>query len=327
MDSSYSSEYSSAHEDLDMSGIMEFDKKGLSEYTFEEEIHGKYKRASTGKKKHFDTKLKIFTIVFLVFVISDFFLSDIYFNSSCKVTELIQKAKFLELVSTIFSGPLTFWTIIYLLFFLPVSPFGYIKTTYYLMIFLAQLWLMSWMKPTYGRSRPNLQCEAVKNWSCVCDYGMPSGHSSIGCMNGYILGDFILIHLKQREAKKNDGLTHLQVEAKYKWVRILSWCIGVAIALSRIVLGVHSWNQVVIGFGMSLLILNWITEQVWRAFILRVGVSTRSGKNTFLYIGLAIMAISALVFKIVYSITEERETPTKNPPKWERCPECNKSFK
>lgn len=311
---------------------IKFKPKGPSEYVLQDKYEQMYKsldgRTESGESKP-RLGLILFTAAFCIFVVSDFFFHKTYFSSSCKLTVAIQKAAFLEPISTFFSTVMAYWTVAYLLFVLPISPFGYVKTTHYLVIFFAQLWCLSWMKPAYGRSRPVLQCPDVKVWSCACDYGMPSGHSSIGAMNGYIMGDFILTHLKMIYSQKTEGtLSPQQVESKFRWVRILSWVLGACVALSRIAYGVHSWNQVVTGFCLSLIILHWLNEETWKKCVLRIGLSTRSGKNTILYFGIATFALSYGIFQVVYSVAIKRpDIPDHDPPLWDRCPNCEKTFK
>jgi membrane-associated phospholipid phosphatase len=157
------------------------------------------------------------------------------------LTTWIQKLEFLKPVAIFCSSVLTFWVVIYIFYVLPISPFGYVKTTHYLALFFCQFQFVSWLKVAYGQSRPVLQCDSVKAWECACDYGMPSGHSSIGIMNGYILGDLILTHLKLKYTKDGKS-TAKEVEEKFGWIKIVSWVFGVSVGLSRIVLGVHSWS-------------------------------------------------------------------------------------
>lgn len=307
-------------------------KKGASEYTFgdyRETLYIKPKNSDEYQNNSPSKPVIIYSVAFVLFVISDFIFGNSYFYSSCSVSAFIQQFEFLQYIGHFCSSVLTYWTILYLIFVLPISSFGYIKTTHYLVLFFGQLWCISWLKVAYGKSRPMLQCEKVKAWSCSCDYGMPSGHSSIGAMNGYILGDFILTYLKIKYSKKeNGGLEAEEVESKFRWVRILAWAMGVSVALSRIVLGVHSWNQVVYGFGLGLMILFWVNEETWRRWVLQIGLSTRSGRHVVLFIGLGCLAISAGIFNICYFKAQSREdNPEINPPMWEKCQDCDGTFK
>jgi membrane-associated phospholipid phosphatase len=273
--------------------------------------------------------LKIFTACVAIFVVTDFFLHNTYFQSSCKLTVVLQKQNFLRPIAAFCSGPLTYWSALYLVLILPMTPFGYVKTTHYLVIYFLQLWFLSWMKPAYGRSRPMLECTDIKIWSCACDYGFPSGHSSIGAMNGYILGDFAMTHLKMYFSSRGESsLSPVQVESKFKWVRVVSWIFGGLIACSRLVLGVHSWNQVVVGFSLGLLIILWLNEDNWKKCILAIGLSTRNGKRTYLYYSLGIFAVTVLAHQAVYFYANSRvDIPHHDSPKWKRCPNCKGTFK
>ena len=72
--------------------------------------------------------------------------------------------------------------------------------------------------------------------------------------------------------KTNGGLSSEQVEAKFWWVRALAWVLAILIGLSRVVLGVHSWNQVLLGFAIGILVKDWFNEEVWRKCLLWVGL-------------------------------------------------------
>ena len=118
-----------------------------------------------------------------------------------------------------------------------------------------------------------LQCEDVQAWECACDYGLPSGHSSIAIVNSYIAADAIMTSLKKKyKSQKKGGLNPEQVESKFAWIRIVGWVIAFFIGFSRIVLGVHSWNQVLLGFSIGILCKDWFNEEVWRTCLLWVGL-------------------------------------------------------
>ena len=124
------------------------------EYTFQESHEKRYsnfgieRTMPVTQAKDNRSGLKIFTVCVAIFLVTDFFLHKIYFKSSCEFSHFLQGFAFLRPIADFCSGFLAYWSAGYLIIILPVSPFGYVKTTHYLVIYFGQLWLLSWMKPS-----------------------------------------------------------------------------------------------------------------------------------------------------------------------------------
>lgn len=124
---------------------------------------------------------------------------------------------------------------------------------------------------------------------------------------------------------REGALSAEQVESKFGWIRTLLWVLAFLIGLSRVVLGVHSWNQVLLGFAIGILVKDWFNEEVWRNCLLWVGLKAKMGKHTVLKLALVIKVTSMAACYGLLKLAYNRPEP-KDPPLWDKCPNCQKSF-
>lgn len=62
------------------------------------------------------------------------------------------------------------------------------------------------------------------------------------------------------------------VKKNYEWIRYVVYLLALFIGISRIVIGVHSWNQVLYGYVIGFLVIQWLNDHTWRQFLLWVGL-------------------------------------------------------
>lgn len=172
------------------------------------------------------------------------------------------------------------------------------------------------MKATYGRGRPTIIGDNVTNYKCSCDYGMPSGHSSSAFMGFLILADFIDRSLFK--IYTDEGQKYLKSGLR-KMVYGICYFMIVAICWSRLYLGVHSFNQVIIGFTTSLIIYLFFDRQKFESMLKAVNT------GIMLKIGYILIIGSPIIVYIYYLVMTSRKQPTYWK-YWSRCPDCEGTF-
>ena len=114
------------------------------------------------------------------------------------------------------------------------------KFFYYLTMFCIDRALTCMIKLTYAQPRPYLENLKIKAYQCPTEFGNPSGHSSAS------MGVAIVLFL---------DVFHGQTRGVLKFYSWTAYCASlvfaiywlVSIPITRIVLGVHSFDQVVFG--------------------------------------------------------------------------------
>lgn len=255
--------------------------------------------------------------LFLAFVCSDFFLHKSYMNSSSYLTESMQKAltETGRIISVILSGPLSYWIAPFLMV-LPLITDTYVTTIYYYFLYFGQITLVVLLKATYGRGRPTIIGEHVIPYKCSCDYGMPSGHSSSAFMGFVILIDYFdrsIFKIYSSEVSQNvhKGLRKL--------IHFFCYILIVAICWSRLYLGVHSFNQVLFGFTLSLVLYLFFDRATFESIIKKMNC------NIVLRIGQLLLIVTPLIVYIYYWVMTRRTQPT-NWKYWSRCRKCEGTF-
>ena len=126
--------------------------------------------------------------VLIPLVISDYFLWYSYMQSSSFLTVQMQQlgGDFVALICYILSGPLTYGSGA-LIFCFILIPHSHKQLTYHVFLLMSIMSIDFLLKIMYGRIRPFLINPDIKNYSCPCDYGMPSGHSGNAVVIYYII--------------------------------------------------------------------------------------------------------------------------------------------
>ena len=100
------------------------------------------------------------------------------------------------------------------------------------------IYLQAILKLIYANERPIFLSAEFDSGNCACDYGQSSGHALSSA------GVFLLIY---------DDIRHW-VKPRLIWQILLGFSLLIltlAICFSRIYFGVHSYNQVILGFGFG----------------------------------------------------------------------------
>ena len=190
-------------------------------------------------------KLNIFIIIIsLILIILEFFYREPLFNYSLEFEKTWQENSSETAISTfkfftkiggeyLMAVPLI---IIFLFFTL-------IKSTIYIQGFLFCLQFHSMMKIWYGSKRPFWENQNLFKGICDGGFGNPSGHS-VSTSYLYLA---LFIYYKETKILKKKFIIQMA---------ILLFCLGwiIVILLSRIILGVHSINQVIYGGAMGIII-------------------------------------------------------------------------
>lgn len=118
------------------------------------------------------------------------------------------------------------------------------KTVIFIMSMLISTYLISLMKLIYKSPRPYWNDLDILALSCEGGYGNPSGHTFLATVMGMVTWEITINNnprLKERRLLKGISL-------------VLYLLVMLAVAISRILLGVHSINQVIYGYllGFSL---------------------------------------------------------------------------
>ena len=168
---------------------------------------------------------------YITWLVVDFIFDSELTKSSCGFTIWLQKIFGLGMknVAEILTSPMSHWIIIFMML-LPVVTDNYITTLHYYTLHYAQLCLVVMLKASYGRARGTITCQESIAIECSCDFGMPSGHSSSGCMGYLILLDLI-------DRRYFD--THLSATKKRNPVRLFLYLLGFLIIFSIMISRVY----------------------------------------------------------------------------------------
>ena len=167
---------------------------------------------------------------------------------------------FLQVFTELGGGPLT--SVILLIFMLDLQNRW--RVIYYSLLVTMTVFIISFFKMIYEEDRPNWLDPSltIGQFDCVPEYGNPSGHSLEAAAVSFTLYLDLMMGFSTRSKKK------------YLWIySILFGIFPVAysftMGFSRIVLGVHTWNQVIYGWLLG----------IWLAFLFTFGVRRRLKKH------------------------------------------------
>lgn len=192
------------------------------------------------------TVIKILALLLVITV----FIIDIIFDKrltvrSADLSYAMQEGggEWLQELGNFFSSWGVYWIVVYfhlyILFNWEVAYMLYIISLYFLPFITTMM-----LKAIYYRGRPYVIDERVNG--CECDPGMPSGHSTMSVMTYWILYEVTKRNLIER-------LKHYWLRVTLKIVvGVLCILITLSIMISRIILGVHSYPQIIIGTIVAL---------------------------------------------------------------------------
>ena len=180
----------------------------------------------------------ILTTCLILATIVDIFFDNYFLETSADLSYWLQKEgeKPLTLISLVFTFPLAFG-LLFCAYFWILNSRKQLKALYYFNVFLIPISIGVILKNVWYKGRPYAIREDVSGSSC--DPGMPSGHS-IMALSGYYVVYKVLVD---------------DMYAGNQRIRRFSqtFCILTALLImfSRITLGDHGYNQVIIGFLIS----------------------------------------------------------------------------
>lgn len=182
----------------------------------------------------------IMTTIFLILI--DKLFSPTFMNNSITLTLYLQSFP-LRLISEFFSNFvfIFLFSVILLMFLFQKS----LKRNLVIIIGVFMLiYSQALLKLIFMDSRPVHKMGSLDSAFCICDYGKPSGHAL--CTTGLLL--FIYQNIRN-----NYSLTLKQGI----FLKIIGSIILWSVCLSRIILGAHSYNQIILGvsFGATIFII------------------------------------------------------------------------
>ena len=149
---------------------------------------------------------------------------------------------------------------------------------------------------------------------CPCDFGMPSGHTGNSLTSYYLINRYfssLITHSKLAPITK-----------QYLRLIVFVACLSIffCIALSRIVLGVHSWNQVLMGLLTTLPIICFFNDDSFLD-LLRMGYRNKY----LLYIPVVGIPVLSILNVSLFELRLHSE-PDPEQVHWDQCPSCNGNF-
>lgn len=264
-------------------------------------------------------------ICLITFSIFDAIYSKFFLIDSGQLTERIQKnldgtKEFIKITSLIFSTVFSYWVGPYLIFHFHFSQYKP-RTFALMMYYSSSIYVGGFLKISYLDSRPFLAWLGCEAWSCQCDFGKPSGHSVIGVTNTVIILEEVYHHLIWDGKKRPIPWWY--------WVLVVLCVLQFDfIAISRVILGVHSYNQVILGslwgFFLAALYIFYWKKGVEELF---AKVKTQKSRRKCIMILLAIVLGLTLWSIVQMALTLYLFTPDPEIVKyWYKCPECHETF-
>ena len=190
--------------------------------------------------------LKISFAFLLAYVIADIFFNTAANEANRNLVLHVQSPKnthllnFLSILSTMGETPFYIVCLFLLLFF----STNKLKTMIFICFHLSNDYLDSILKVIYAGGRPFLEYDDVLALSCECSNGRPSGHAQSSLLFYLYIADLFCNMVSVRNQKKTGVLLKITI-------KILAIAIILLIGCSRIYKGVHSFNQILLGWNYS----------------------------------------------------------------------------
>lgn len=132
---------------------------------------------------------KISLSFLVIFAIADVYMNESFMRHSIQMTLAFQRlGYYMDILATLASSIATYWIIGFIIGYLIISD-KFLNFFYYYSIFCMPSIIFILLKTCYARGRPFLLDEEVRAVKCSCDYGMPSGHSTMAFSAYFILFD------------------------------------------------------------------------------------------------------------------------------------------
>lgn len=270
-------------------------------------------------RKNYSKKIILIAtlLILLTFIILDLIFSRKFMLVSCDLINWLQKStgRAGEIFGIIFSDPALYSVaaVLIMAFFLKTEAKLGISHKIFLFFFTTGLTFL--IKACYARGRPYFFHHEVKAIKCICGHGMPSAHTTVGVLAAIFLWDAIY-----PLNKKKDGSYRINPFIFISIYLIFGTIYATLTGLARMIVGLHSLNQVFMGGLYGLLIPQIITKEKYKKLIL----SLRG-----LIPNLILAAILIIVFILghfLYFINRQYRSSNKDWVYWGKCSQCDKSL-
>ena len=230
-------------------------------------------------------------------------------HSTTVTRDLQQRGDGLKVMSNVFSDYGVYWIFVYFYVHILIHN-DHVYMLYTIYTFFVPLSIVFMLKAIYYRPRPFAIADIESN--CDCDPGMPSGHASMA-VSAYVIA---FCHLRRFCLKRIERLIYRNITMVIFGLIFSS--LVLTICASRIVLGSHTYMEVLIGALISLASKHLLSFKRFKQ-ILANALPYKLAFSISLSLVLLIFTIGMLFINQIY----------RSEPKWiylNRCPECLNSF-
>lgn len=255
----------------------------------------------------FKIALRIALFAALVaFVVIDIIWDDMFLEHSSDLSLALQ---------TWGGKPLEIWGLVYTTFFayvtLPILYFHFVYAKrqllalYYFFLYGFALMFCLWIKLAFYKGRPYVVNLGLKG--STCDPGMPSGHTVLAISGYYVIHQIVVRELfpGNRGAKLASA--------------VLCSITALSIMLSRITLGDHSYNQVLMGALISANVILNVDFEGFCEYVVRLPKCTKS----------LLLPIEVINFAYLVAMCFLNHAYRENPSFWKymsKNPSCQNTF-
>ena len=218
-----------------------------------------------------------------------------------------------------FSIILTYWVLVYL----PVHFFlsqNKPRTFTILTFWSITMYAGGFLKLSYWDTRPYYAYADCLAWNCSCDGGKPSGHAIMAVTNSTLFICEIYYQMVNHTKAK-------RINCWFWVLSILSIIVSAQIILSRVILGAHSYNQVILGtqwaLFMTLIYIFYYYQSVENLF---KNIKTKSQqKKVVLKLFIIILVLTAWATLQTALMDAYYNPKAELFLYWSKCPKCKGS--
>jgi len=250
-------------------------------------------------------------VIMMILIIVDIIWEKELMDHSSDISRRIQQGSpsWVFVISNILSTWGVYWMPVllhfYIIFNRDITYMVYIVTLY-----LLPFTIVFTLKAIYYRGRPFVINQQVIG--CECDAGMPSGHAIMSTVTYYILYKLMA-----------DSYLLRSTYRRYAYRTILAiFCIAmiILVSFSRVVLGAHSYFQLIVAIAIGINMILTFTYKNFKAFV-------RWMRGRFKLIALfMVLYVAIFVPLMIYINHSFREDTTRYWKYWNKCPKCKESF-
>lgn len=251
-------------------------------------------------------------MVLIITMILDFNYSSYIMQVSIDLTYYLQTNHDLKLLSFFFSY-IAFFSIfayVFLIFTISKNP----ESSFTLILgFSLFLYLQAILKLLYKDPRPVFLSEKLNGDYCVCDYGKPSGHSMSS------VGMLLLIYSEIGAEFKPRKFVRF-------FLKVFFSSLVFMIVFSRVYLGVHSLNQIFLGFVLGIVVFYFLKrfrDVILKYLIWPIFYKERfRNKNAISFLFFIMIFMNYILFVTWAYVFTNYEYPDMAFIKFKNCSEC-----